>query len=212
MTRLPYVCTLRVLPPWLVQALGHVFTSPVNSVPSLSRSFGASCGAFCRHCSFVTPMAFVHLLCCVYACHLGCCVSQGEREEGRGEAGAGRSHMRAACETHGTLYPHPHPRSPGRLRSRRAARCVFLGHCCLPSTRGTGECRHRGRKGQWAARSPAAQGKLRPHSECFPAFNRVVCGECGTAVAARPSLSSTWRLFAMTGLGRKAYNSQCCCS
>lgn len=46
-----------------------------------------------------------------------------------------------------------------------------------------------------------------PHSECFPAFKRVVCGECGTAVAVRPSLSSTWRLFAMTGLRRKAYNS-----
>lgn len=64
-----------------------------------------------------------------------------------------------------------------------------------------------GRKGQGAARSPAAQGKLHPPSECSPAFKRVVCGECGTAVAARPSLSSTWRLFAITGLRRKAYNS-----
>lgn len=152
-------------------------------------------------------MAFVRLLCCVYACHLGCCVSQGEREEGRGEAGAGRSHMHAACGAHGTLYPHPHPMSPGRLRSRRAARCVFLGHCCLPSTRGTGNADTEEEKdsGQLAARLP--RGSCAPHSECFPAFKRVVCGECGTAVAARPSLSSTWRLFAMTGLRRKAYNS-----
>lgn len=59
--------------------------------------------------------------------------------------------------------------------------------------------------GQLAARLP--RGSCTPHSECFPAFKRVVCGECGTAVATRPSLSSTWRLFAMTGLRRKAYNS-----
>lgn len=165
-----------------------------------------------RYCRCVVAMAFVHLLCCVYTCHLGCCVSQGEREEGTGEAGAGRSHMLAACGTRGTLYPHPHPMSPGRLRSRRAVRCVFLVTAVFPALEEPGNTDTEEEKdsGQLAARLP--RGSCAPHSERFPAFERVVCGECGRAVAAHPSLSSTWRLFAMTGLGSKAYNSQCCCS